>query len=87
MSTKKKILAYLASHAYWVSGSELERQADNWQTKASTISRRARELFDDQDIERELSPRNTVQYRHPRHAFKWVEVEVEGEVKMRKLQI
>lgn len=64
MTTKQLILNYL-NDKIWVSGSELENQARDWQTKASTISRRCRELADEGKIIRELSfgKHKTVQYR------------------------
>lgn len=62
-STKDKIVEYLQSQPYWVSGTELERQAPNWETKASVISRRARELAFDGKIQRRLWTKRTVQYR------------------------
>lgn len=64
MTTKQLILNYL-SDKIWVSGTELENQSRDWQTKASTISRRARELADEGKIIRELSfgKHKTVQYR------------------------
>lgn len=62
MSTKSRIIDYLRFRQTWCSGSELESQNENWQTKASTISRRARELADDDLIER-LIVEHTVQYR------------------------
>lgn len=64
MTTKQLILNYLNDRVV-VSGTELENQARDWQTKASTISRRARELADEGKIIRELSfgKHKTVQYR------------------------
>lgn len=64
ISTKQLIINYL-NDKIWVSGTELENQARDWQTKASTISRRCRELADEGKIIRELSfgKHKTVQYR------------------------
>lgn len=62
MTTKTRILYYLHNRG-WVSGSELEKQADNWVTKSSVISRRCRDLVGENKIERSLSDRKTVQYR------------------------
>lgn len=53
MSTKLKIINFLKTYPGYVSGSQLEDNARTWQTKASTISRRARELADDGVIEAE----------------------------------
>ncbi len=64
MTTKQRILSYLRNKP-WTSGMELEDLAHDWETKASTISRRARELADDKIIERSTSQRGTVQYRLP----------------------
>jgi len=61
-STKQQIIGYLRGRDF-VSGSELEEQARNWQTKSSTISRRCRELADEGKIDRMLSERRTVQYK------------------------
>lgn len=64
MTTKQLIINYLNDRVV-VSGSELENQARDWQTKASTISRRARELAEEGKITRELSfgKHKTVHYR------------------------
>lgn len=63
MTTKVKILNYLKYRGL-VSGTELESQAEAWRTKSSVISRRARELANDGLIERSVSDRKTVQYKH-----------------------
>lgn len=72
-STKEKIVSYLKLNGQ-VSGSQLEGQATNWSTKASVISRRARELASEGLIERSMSDRKTVQYRSaqpgPQELFK-----------------
>lgn len=65
MTTKAHITNYLRSKNRWVSGSELENQSANWSSKASTISRRARELANEGKVEIEYSTRHTVQYRTP----------------------
>lgn len=62
MTTKQRITSYLNDKG-WVSGTQLESQASEWGTKASVISRRARELVNDGLIERGVSDRKTVQYR------------------------
>lgn len=62
MSTRDRIILYLRLHGQ-VSGSELEFQARDWQTKGSTISRRCRELADEGKIERVIGDKRTVQYR------------------------
>lgn len=61
-STKQLIVIYLNNRG-WCSGAQLENQAQAWQTKASTISRRARQLVEDGKIERRLGDKQTVQYR------------------------
>lgn len=53
LSTKQLIISYLKSRDY-VSGTELESMAYAWATKASTISRRARELYEDNKLDRKL---------------------------------
>jgi len=66
-TTKNRIIEYLRFKGCAVSGSELEGCAEAWQTKSSVISRRARELANEGDIERTLSSHRTVQYGyHPR---------------------
>lgn len=52
-STKEKILSYLEGQD-WISGTELESCSDIWKTKASTVSRRARELYEGGQIDRKL---------------------------------
>ena len=64
VTTKNRIIEYLKFRGGLVSGSKLESCADQWQTKSSVISRRARELANEGIIERELSARRTVQYRY-----------------------
>ncbi len=63
VSTKMRIVNYLKFQPYWVSGTQLERQADEWRTKASVISRRARELAHDGTIQRRVWENKCVQYR------------------------
>lgn len=63
MTTKALILNYLKARQGYVSGMELEDQARAWQTKASTISRRARELVEDGKIEVTYGAKHTAQYR------------------------
>ncbi len=70
MTTKTAILNYLNSKQRWVSGSELEDQAHSWVSKASTISRRARELVDDGKIEVTYGLKHTAQYRTPPKTIK-----------------
>lgn len=60
-STKQRIIYYLQIQGK-VSGSQLEDQAHSWETKASVISRRARELVNEGKISRTFSERGTVQY-------------------------
>ena len=61
ITTKTEIIAYLQRHPGWVSGMSLEDNARDWQTKASTISRRARELYEEGKIDRMIKGK-TVQY-------------------------
>lgn len=63
MSTKLKIVSFLDNQFGWVSGTQLEGQSREWQTKASVISRRARELANDGLIQRRIWERGTVQYK------------------------
>lgn len=63
LTTKQRILNYLQFNAGWVSGTALEANAENWRTKSSVISRRARELHAEGHIDRLLGPKRTVQYR------------------------
>jgi len=63
MATKERVVEYLKSRGGWVSGTELERMSEEWGTKASVISRRARELAFEGRIEREINSRRAVQYR------------------------
>lgn len=53
-TAKQKIVGYLRRHDRYVSGTELENMSSEWKTKASTISRRARELYEDDRLERRL---------------------------------
>ena len=62
LSTKQKIYYYLKNHGE-VSGTELERKAEEWTTKASVVARRARELAHDGTLDRRLSEKGTVYYR------------------------
>lgn len=64
ITTKVEILAYCTGRGY-VSGTELESKAQEWRTKASVISRRARELVNEGKLERTLGFKKTVQYRLP----------------------
>ncbi len=57
-TTKSRITEYLVGKG-WVSGMMLEDMAADWQTKSSTISRRARELFDEGRISRMITVRRT----------------------------
>lgn len=61
MTTKQRILDYLKYRGE-VSGMQLENNAREWMTKASTISRRARELSEEGKIERALNGK-TVAYK------------------------
>lgn len=63
-TTRNRILHFLKYEDRWISGTELEAKAVNWQTKSSVISRRARELFNDNKIERRLNFRHAVEYRY-----------------------
>ena len=62
VTTKSRIINYLKSVNGFVSGSELEAQAEDWGTKSSVISRRCRELANEGKIQRTLGYRRTVQY-------------------------
>lgn len=53
VSTKQQILSYLEGQD-WVSGTRLEYLSLEWETKASTISRRLRELYEDGQLDRKL---------------------------------
>lgn len=64
VTTKERIIGYLRYRGL-TSGTELESQARDWGTKASVISRRAREMASDGEIERVLGYKKTVQYRMP----------------------
>lgn len=64
VTTKNRIKSYLIGRGV-VSGTELESQAEYWETKASVISRRARELARDGEIDRLISNRGTVGYAMP----------------------
>lgn len=61
LSTKQKIYWYLKNNGT-SSGGKLEMMADEWETKPSVISRRARELAKAGIIYRSLSERGTVKY-------------------------
>lgn len=63
-TVQNRVLFYLRHHPTWISGLELESQAPYWKSKPSIISRRARELANDDRIERQLDIRRNVQYRH-----------------------
>lgn len=52
-SIKQAILIYLEGRDY-VSGSEIENMSAQWLTKASTVSRRARELYEGGQLDRKL---------------------------------
>lgn len=52
-STKQSILSYLEG-LDWTPGSAIEDQATYWFTKASTVSRRVRELHEDGQLDRKL---------------------------------
>jgi len=62
-TVKNHIVFYLRHHPTWISGLELENQARYWQSKPSIVSRRARELADEEKIDRQLDYRKNVQYR------------------------
>lgn len=57
-TTKSRIVEYLMGKG-WVSGMQLEDMAHDWQTKSSTISRRARELYEEGRINRMIFVRRT----------------------------
>lgn len=67
MTTKEHILLYLRQSGK-TSGSQLEKQADEWGTKPSVISRRCRELVNEGKLWRTLSERKTVYYSLPMRA-------------------
>ena len=55
LTTKARVLVYLRSRQpSYISGTELENMSRDWGTKASTISRRARDLEDEGRIERKI---------------------------------
>ena len=60
-TTKQRIYWYLKNNGR-VSGSQLEKMADEWMTKPSVISRRCRELAHDGIIYRSIGEKGTVQY-------------------------
>jgi DNA-binding HxlR family transcriptional regulator len=64
VTTKARILSYL-KYRSWVSGSELENQAEEWLTKPSIVARRVSELAHDGLVERSKNDRKRVQYRLP----------------------
>lgn len=64
VTTKQRIIGYLKYRGL-TSGTELESQARDWNTKASVISRRARELANEGQIVRVMGYKRTVQYRMP----------------------
>lgn len=63
MTTKRQIIYYLQTHSGWNTGSALEAQSQNFQTKSSVISRRCRDLVSDGKIERRINERGAVEYR------------------------
>ena len=63
ITTKQRILSYLRLRGRYCSGHELEAQADEWGTKASVISRRARELAAEGYLETSYGKRGAVQYK------------------------
>lgn len=63
LTTKERVLQHLKYSGRWCSGSELESHAYEWSTKASVISRRARELVNEGRIERELGDNRCVRYK------------------------
>jgi DNA-binding HxlR family transcriptional regulator len=66
---KQRIYYYLRNNGE-VSGNQLESMASLWESKASVISRRARELVNEGVIERRLSEKGTVQYKlRPKENF------------------
>lgn len=62
-TVQNRVLFYLRHHPTWISGLELESQAQYWNSKPSIISRRARELANNGRIDRQLDTRRNVQYR------------------------
>jgi CTP-dependent riboflavin kinase len=63
MSLKSKIIEYLNNTPGAVHGGEIERIAQGWGYKASTASRRCRELADEGKIERAENEKGQVVYR------------------------
>lgn len=57
-TTKSRIINFLIGKG-WVSGMMLEDMAQSWETKSSTISRRARELYEEGRINRMITVRRT----------------------------
>lgn len=55
VTTKARILIYLrARQPSYIPSTELERVSDEWATKASTIDRRCRELFNEDRIQKKM---------------------------------
>lgn len=63
-TTKNHILFYLKYHPDWISSGELQLQAPYWRTTGATISRRARELYEEGKIERRIGRFKSVEYRY-----------------------
>lgn len=61
-SLKNRILQYIRKSAGWVNGGELEKLAESVNYKASNASRRCRELYNEDLLERkvEKSPNSRV---------------------------
>jgi hypothetical protein len=63
MSIKKQIKDHLKKQNGWIHGGTLERCARAWNCKASTISRRARELAANGEIDRRENEKGEVMYK------------------------
>jgi len=63
MSIKKRIKKHLEKQEDWIHGGTLERCAKAWNCKASTISRRARELAANGEIDRTENEQGEVMYK------------------------
>ena len=71
---KQRILNYLEKRGDWVNGGEIERLAEGAGYKASNASRRCRELYENDKIDRDdqRDKKRTVWYRakHPKKPVK-----------------
>lgn len=85
LSLRQRILKYLQAHkGVWVSGDEIEKRAQSVGYKASTGSRRARELAEDGEIHRK-EVNGTVFYCYDKVITKKVSTFVPTENGMREV--